>query len=357
MSRRTALASKAVNEAWKNEQSLVQEGKGTRDWSPDQQRDILEKGKAYDENGKAFEGHHQKSVEKYPEYQGDAENIQFLSRAEHTAAHNGSFQNPTNGYYDPYTGETKDFGDGKYEPCEIIELTEPIVPIATLEPIVNEKQTPEIDLNGEPLPRGPTIPSNIQRNQTPAKAPTQEHVKTYVPAEKTSFWSRAASVGKRAFKWVVEHPVESFMIGYGVYKGGRGLHSLIKGKGSKTVIHVTKPVSITPPTRPSIPTSQPSVTSEGITDIIESVTQATGRALKSGLSDQSFLSRAGYSSFADKTVRQEILRKVVDAEGKKKTIDLLQFLIRMRSTQQNGALKYKRAIDIWQQDIDFLTKL
>ena len=44
---------KAVREAWNKEFELVQEGKGTREWTPEQQKDILEKGRAYDENGKA----------------------------------------------------------------------------------------------------------------------------------------------------------------------------------------------------------------------------------------------------------------------------------------------------------------
>ena len=75
MPRRTAEASKAIRLAWQRELELVQEGKGTRDWTEAQQRDILnpELGKAYDEDGKAFEGHHMKSAEAYPEYQGDFE--------------------------------------------------------------------------------------------------------------------------------------------------------------------------------------------------------------------------------------------------------------------------------------------
>ena len=51
MPRRTAEASKAILAAWNNEQVLVQEGKGTREWTPQQQQDILEKGKAYDDDG------------------------------------------------------------------------------------------------------------------------------------------------------------------------------------------------------------------------------------------------------------------------------------------------------------------
>lgn len=72
MSRRTAASNKAIRDAWKNEQNLVKEGKGTRDWTIDQQKDILERGKAYDENGKAFEGQHMRSAEVHPECQGDA---------------------------------------------------------------------------------------------------------------------------------------------------------------------------------------------------------------------------------------------------------------------------------------------
>ena len=125
MSNRTAQASKAIRLAWQNEQELVKNGKGTRDWTPEQQRDILESGKAHDENGKAFEGHHMKNVANYPEHQGNPDNIQFLSSSEHLAAHNGCFQNPTNGRFDPLTGETLDFGQG-IRPFEAIALSSPV---------------------------------------------------------------------------------------------------------------------------------------------------------------------------------------------------------------------------------------
>ena len=51
MSRRTAESNKAILAAWNKEQELVQEGKGTREWTPKQQQDIIEKGKAYDDDG------------------------------------------------------------------------------------------------------------------------------------------------------------------------------------------------------------------------------------------------------------------------------------------------------------------
>lgn len=127
MSRRTAEANKAIAIAWQNEQQLVREGKGTRDWTPEQQQDILNIGKAYDDDGKALEGHHMKSVAQYPDYQGNPDNIQFLTRSEHCEAHNGKFQNPTNGYFNPVTGETHDFGENGLEPCKSIELSNPVV--------------------------------------------------------------------------------------------------------------------------------------------------------------------------------------------------------------------------------------
>lgn len=129
MSRRTAEANKAIIAAWNKEQGLVQEGKGTREWTPQQQHDILDKGKAYDEDGVAFQGQHMKSAERYPEYQGDPKNIQFLTRAEHLEAHDGNWRNPTNWYFNPITKEKTGFGDGKFIPCELIQLAEPIVKI------------------------------------------------------------------------------------------------------------------------------------------------------------------------------------------------------------------------------------
>lgn len=126
MSRRTAESNKAILTAWNKEKELVQEVKGTREWTSQQQKDILDKGKAYDENGIAFQGQNMKSVEKYPEYQGDPGNIQFLTRAEHLEAHDGDWRNPTNWHFNPVTKEKTDFGDGEFIQCEIIQLADPV---------------------------------------------------------------------------------------------------------------------------------------------------------------------------------------------------------------------------------------
>lgn len=68
-----------------------------------------------------------KSAEMYPEYQGDPENIQFLTRAEHFESHDCNWRNPTNWYFNPTTKEKTDFGDGKFIPCEIIWLAESLI--------------------------------------------------------------------------------------------------------------------------------------------------------------------------------------------------------------------------------------
>jgi len=119
MSKRTQEAQKAIASAWEKEKELVSVGKGTRDWTPEQQKDILERGKAYSNDGRAFEGHHMKSVSAFPEYQGNSDNIQFLSREEHSLAHGGSFQNPTNGYYNSISGETSEFNADELIPCKV----------------------------------------------------------------------------------------------------------------------------------------------------------------------------------------------------------------------------------------------
>lgn len=99
---------KAVANAWKNEKTLVVDGKGTRDWSQKEQREIISKGRAT-----GYQGHHMKSVDGHNSKAGDSNNIQFLTRSEHLAAHKGDFHNNTNGYYDPATGKMHDFGRNK----------------------------------------------------------------------------------------------------------------------------------------------------------------------------------------------------------------------------------------------------
>lgn len=211
MLNRTAQANKAVTQAWENEHRLVSEGKGTRDWTPEQQRDILDKGKAYGDDGRAFEGHHMKSVEGYPDFQGDPGNIQFLSRPEHYAAHNGSFQNPTNGYFNPFTGEAVDFGDNKYKPCEIITLSDPVVVLNSTSRELSEgmdtsavnsedtkqpqvRDAPAKELKSEATPQKPQIQTSPPVNESPK-------------IKKSGFREGLKRVAETVKEFAVQHPV------------------------------------------------------------------------------------------------------------------------------------------------------
>lgn len=219
MSRRTAESNKAILAAWNKEQELVQEGKGTREWTPQQQQDILDKGKAYDDNGKAFEGQHMKSAEMYPEYQGEPGNIQFLTRAEHLDAHDGNWQNPTNWYYNPVTKEKFNFGDGPFIPCEIINLSEPIISLK-VDSTIEDRET-----------ASNTGSSSEKTVEIHTKSSKSEIPKPHNVASKKSnnaFVKGLKTVGK----FIVEHPVESLEIaGLAIGSVAKAVSS-IKGRGS-----------------------------------------------------------------------------------------------------------------------------
>lgn len=217
---------KAVREAWNKELELVQEGKGTREWTPEQQKDILEKGRAYDENGKAFEGQHMKSAEMYPEYQGEPGNIQFLTRTEHLEAHDGNWQNPTNWYYNPVTKEKFDFGDGPFIPCEIIQLPEPIISLtrdSTIqENVIEEKE----DFSKDVLKQSAETNKKTYSKPETSKSPK---VQVEVPKKANNMFVKGLkSVGR----FIVEHPVESLEIAGVAIGGVAKAISSIKGSGS-----------------------------------------------------------------------------------------------------------------------------
>ena len=226
MSSRTRAADKAVRLAWEREQECVREGKGTRDWTAEQQRDILDPdiGKARDENNRAFEGQHMRSVEKNPEYQGNPDNIQFLTRAEHFEAHKRNWQNPTNWYYDPVTKEYVDFGDGDIVPCKIIELSDPIVVLKSAEH--SDKTTVESGKQKEKEREQPAPSSagnqksysqktSTEKTTAKTSAASRSSGTAKVPKAENGFVKGIKAVGR----FIINHPVESIEIA-GVAIGG-----------------------------------------------------------------------------------------------------------------------------------------
>ena len=117
----TSERQRAVREAWCKEKAYVANGEGTRDWAPEQQREIMEEGRA-----EGYEGHHMKNVSSYPEQAGNPDNIQFLDREEHIqGAHQGNTHTHTNGYYNADTKEMEYFKGNELKPVESATLTNP----------------------------------------------------------------------------------------------------------------------------------------------------------------------------------------------------------------------------------------
>lgn len=233
MSRRTAESNKAILAAWNKEQELVQEGKGTREWTPKQQQDILEKGKAYDDDGVAFQGQHMKSAEIYPEYQGDPGNIQFLTRAEHLEAHNGNWRNPTNWYFNPVTKEKFNFGDGPFIPCEVIKLPEPVVIVSKEDSSFKEQKSKEkikSDKSEDVLNQNKELDKITDKKQNTVVPP-----KIQTPKKNNMFVRGLQSVGR----FIVEHPVESLEIASVVIGGAAKAISSFRGSSSSSSSHNT----------------------------------------------------------------------------------------------------------------------
>jgi hypothetical protein len=86
----------AVARAWRDERELVRTmSRGTRDWRPEEIEELLKTGKVreYDD----YIGHHRNSVNGSPSLARHPDGIEFLTPAEHLAAHSGAWQNATKG--------------------------------------------------------------------------------------------------------------------------------------------------------------------------------------------------------------------------------------------------------------------
>lgn len=209
MSNRTRLSDKAIREAWKREKELVQEGKATRDWTPEQQQDILERGKAYDDNGKAFISHHMISVENMPEYQGCPENIQFLTQEEHLAAHGGNFHNRTKGYYNPETREMEVFEGDIYTPCEVINLSSPIgwnADTAEKEKSAESDISLAGDENKEAKAESP--PQSAEKEKTKNNEPSNSPRPIYRQARPFGLKEYIKLYARKGFGYLAEHKYE-----------------------------------------------------------------------------------------------------------------------------------------------------
>ena len=242
MSVRSAERSKAVRLAWEREQELVSKGKCTRDWTRQQQQDILDpdKGKAYDDKGRAFEGQHMKCVKLYPEYADDPDNIQFLTKDEHLEAHRGSWNNPTNGYYDPITKSVSEFGEDELIPCEIVDLSNPIVAAILTEQTEKNADEARTAEKKEETHAKAFETRDLDADQSTAKTENKSAGVESAPkplgtinASKrgNGFINGLKSVGR----FIVEHPQESIQIAGVVAMGLANGISLIRGQDNNRI--------------------------------------------------------------------------------------------------------------------------
>ena len=126
--------SRGIDLAWERERVYVQMGLGTRDWTAEEQKELLETHRV-----SGYYAHHMSSVSIDPQNASNPDNIQFLTFEEHKAAHDGSFRtNPTHGRFDPETGKMHTFEDGKIEAVEAKGLSEPICDIRNTEGMMTD---------------------------------------------------------------------------------------------------------------------------------------------------------------------------------------------------------------------------
>ena len=76
-----------------------------------------------------------------------------------------------------------------------------------------------------------------------------------------------------------------------------------------------------------------------------------------GWRSRSFLRELGYSTKKLNAERYEILRRAVEAHGKRKVADHLRFLIRMHENQERGRTIYAVSLSVWQNDLNYIAKL
>lgn len=341
MSSRTAAAHKAIVAAWEKEQELVRQGKGTRDWTPEQQNDILdpERGKAYDADGRAFDGQHMKSVSKYPEYQGNPDNIQFLTRQEHLEAHKGSWQNPSNWYYDPVTKQFLDFAENELIPCKVIPLSNPVIPIG------NSNTDTTVDLVDHAEKKSPsgTDPPVMDSHKpvvidTPIpNIATSPHTKQS-PKEKMA--ESIKTIANTIKEFPDKHPVLTAVV-----EVGAGLtFAAIAGKAIGTKVK----------TNHSGHTGQGLPVSQTLGTVVDTVVDAVSNF--DFKKTESFLKGLGYSVAKNIGLsdvdRQKILQKIISsgAMSKEAVCNCLENYINLHKNQS----KFADAVSKWIADLAYV---
>ena len=243
MARDNAACNRAIRKAWARERELVLAGKGSRNWTPEQREQLITKGKVYDADGKAFIGQHMKSVSGFPDNQGDADNIQFLSQEEHLEAHKGDWHTVTNWYYDPDTKTFYDFDVydySKFPPDDYINFNpeEALIPDESpaekpLKKPTKEKKQPKNKKEEPPK----TNPTNTEMSKAEPSKKTG-HLSKFIKGAKSVFTETVKPViTDTIWSYVKEHPLQTIAVittAVGKIKGVVSQNSSNNGGGKKS---------------------------------------------------------------------------------------------------------------------------
>ena len=120
---------KYISSDYAQEQARVANGEGTRNWTVEQQKELLETGRV-----SGFEGHHMLCCQAYTEQAGNPDNIQFLTHEEHIdGAHQGDSHRATNGYYDYKTETIHEGKNGEVPAVPTQELSDKYIDLGSFQ--------------------------------------------------------------------------------------------------------------------------------------------------------------------------------------------------------------------------------
>lgn len=161
--------SKGVAKAWERERELVRKGRGARQWTVKEQKELLRTGRV-----KGYQGHHMKSVAMHPEYAAEPRNIQFLSSRkennEHLKAHRGDYHNESDGRYNVRTEKTRAMKDGRPRAMNAYELEDKAIEKRGYTKYASEKNTAGIVRTGTD---GDRRDARVHVKKSEAKKPVQ----------------------------------------------------------------------------------------------------------------------------------------------------------------------------------------
>ena len=161
--------SKGVAKAWERERELVRKGRGTRQWTVKEQKELLRTGRV-----KGYQGHHMKSVAMHPEYAAEPRNIQFLSSRkennEHLKAHRDDYRNESDGRYNVRTEKIRAMKDGRPRAMNAYELEDKAIEKRGYTKYTSEKNTAGIVRTGTD---GDRRDARVHVKKSEAKKPVQ----------------------------------------------------------------------------------------------------------------------------------------------------------------------------------------